>query len=74
VVRTPLGEVAIDRSGRAPGRGAYVCDDAVCQQAAVARGAVGRALDARVPAALFGPLPAPGVGPDEMSPDHEGGS
>jgi hypothetical protein len=27
---TPQGEVLLDRSGRLPGRGAYVCFDAVC--------------------------------------------
>jgi hypothetical protein len=51
-----------------------VCDDPECQQSALARGALRRALDTRIPAALFGPLPAPGVGPDEMISDHEGGS
>jgi len=66
--------VAVDPTGRAPGRGAYVCDDAACQQNALIRGALRRALDTHVPAALFGPPPAPGADPDEMITDHEGGS
>ncbi|MDR3848973.1 YlxR family protein, partial [Eggerthella sp.] len=28
VVRTPAGSVAFDGTGRAPGRGAYVCSEA----------------------------------------------
>ena len=74
VVRAPSGEVAVDPTGRAPGRGAYVCDDPACQQNAITRGALRRALDTHVPAALFGPLPAPGADPDELITDHEGGS
>ena len=50
VVRAPDGHVAIDESGRAPGRGAYVCRDGACLQRAVARGALGRALATRLPA------------------------
>jgi hypothetical protein len=51
-----------------------VCDDAACQQNALSRGALRRALEAHVPAALFGPPPAPGADLDEMINDHEGGS
>jgi predicted RNA-binding protein YlxR (DUF448 family) len=73
-VRSPGGEVLVDPTGRAPGRGAYVCDDAACQQNALTRGALRRALAASVPATLIGPPPAPGADPDEMITDHEGGS
>ena len=34
VVRAPDGQVAIDPTGRAPGRGAYLCRDASCWDAA----------------------------------------
>lgn len=74
MVRLPSGSVVIDPSGRAPGRGAYICDDPVCRQKAVARGALRRALAAPVPAALLGLPPAPGAEPDETTIDHEGGS
>lgn len=30
VVRSPEGEISIDRVGRKPGRGAYLCDDPHC--------------------------------------------
>ncbi len=36
--------VTLDLSGRAPGRGAYVHDDRDCVEAALARGALWRAL------------------------------
>ncbi len=42
VVRTPAGEVRVDPSGKAPGRGAYVHRDPGCARRALARG--GRAL------------------------------
>lgn len=49
VVRRPDGTVAVDPSGRQPGRGAYLCRDAACLSAAVRRGALARALGADVP-------------------------
>mgnify|MGYP001020464854 CR=1 FL=1 len=30
VVRTPSGELALDRGGKMSGRGAYICRDAAC--------------------------------------------
>jgi predicted RNA-binding protein YlxR (DUF448 family) len=35
VVRTPEGRVALDATGRLPGRGAYLCREAACLAAAV---------------------------------------
>lgn len=74
MVRDPAGDVAVDPSGRAAGRGAYVCLDAACQHNAITRGTLRRALDAPIPAALFGPPPAPGASTDDLVTDHEGGS
>jgi predicted RNA-binding protein YlxR (DUF448 family) len=42
----------LDVSGRANGRGAYVCRDASCIERAVTRGALGRALEVPVPKTL----------------------
>lgn len=48
IAATPWGEIVVDRSGRAPGRGAYVHRDAACVAAAFARGgALLRALRAQ---------------------------
>jgi len=42
----------IDETGRLAGRGAYLCRDAACWTLAAERGALGRALEAPVPAEL----------------------
>lgn len=49
VVRTPDGTVRLDETGRANGRGAYVCRDAACIDGAVTRAGLGRALEATLP-------------------------
>lgn len=55
VVRTPAGEVRVDPSGSAPGRGAYVHRDPACVRLALARGALARALRTT------------GLGPEEVA-------
>ena len=42
----------LDPTSRANGRGAYVCRDEVCIATAIDRGALGRALEAPLPADL----------------------
>jgi predicted RNA-binding protein YlxR (DUF448 family) len=54
VVRTPGGTIALDATGRASGRGAYVCIDPACQDLAIAKGTLRRALALQIPAGLFG--------------------
>lgn len=49
VVRTPGGEVHVDRTGRANGRGAYLCDDVSCLEKAIRRHSLARALKCEVP-------------------------
>jgi predicted RNA-binding protein YlxR (DUF448 family) len=44
IVRVDEGRVAVDPSGSAPGRGAYVHHDAGCVEAALEHGAVARSL------------------------------
>jgi predicted RNA-binding protein YlxR (DUF448 family) len=44
--------VALDPTGRSNGRGAYVCRDETCITTAIDRGALGRALEATLPADL----------------------
>ena len=46
IVRTPAGVVEVDRSGRAPGRGAYVHRRAGCAAAAMKRSSLVRSLRA----------------------------
>ncbi len=47
-VRGVDGEVSVDRSGRANGRGTYLCDDAACGEPARLADGVGRALGVRL--------------------------
>lgn len=44
VVRSSEGAVAVDPTGKAAGRGAYLCREAACWTAALRRGALSRAL------------------------------
>lgn len=44
IVRTPAGAVTIDLSGKANGRGAYLCDDPACWRRAAEGTMLDRAL------------------------------
>jgi predicted RNA-binding protein YlxR (DUF448 family) len=61
VVRSPDGMIAIDPTGRAPGRGAYLCHDAACFATAGRRHALERALGGPLPPAVVDAL-ATGLG------------
>ena len=56
VVRTPEGEVRIDESGRANGRGAYLCRDTACLDKAVKSRALERALETAITPELYDEL------------------
>jgi uncharacterized protein len=49
IVRAPDGSIAVDPTGRANGRGAYVCRDDGCIGGAFAHGGLARALGTSVP-------------------------
>ncbi|HUG30022.1 MAG TPA: YlxR family protein [Candidatus Limnocylindria bacterium] len=49
VVRTPDGVVHFDPTGRASGRGAYVCRDETCINGASGKGTLARALVSSLP-------------------------
>ncbi|MEI6285070.1 MAG: YlxR family protein [Bacillota bacterium] len=48
IVLTPDGEVAIDDNGKAPGRGAYVCDNEQCIKTAISKKKLERSLKSSV--------------------------
>jgi uncharacterized protein len=56
VVRRPSGEMEIDPTGRAPGRGAYVHRADACVREATRRGSLAHALKAPLGAAEAGRL------------------
>ena len=58
VVKSPQGEIAIDATGKMPGRGAYVCKDAQCLQKAVKTRQLERALEHPIDTAVFEALAA----------------
>lgn len=58
VVRPQEGEVHIDRTGKAPGRGAYVCNSLDCLKKAQKTRALERALDQRIEEGVFEALQA----------------
>jgi predicted RNA-binding protein YlxR (DUF448 family) len=49
IVRTPDGSVSFDDTGRANGRGAYLCADASCWHLALKKGSIERALGVPLP-------------------------
>jgi predicted RNA-binding protein YlxR (DUF448 family) len=49
IVRTPAGEIVIDETGRAAGRGAYVCRSIDCLDKTLTKGALSRALKTPLP-------------------------
>lgn len=53
VVRTPEGEVVVDDTGRANGRGAYLKKDLTVFEKAKASKALNRHLEAEVPDSVF---------------------
>ncbi len=48
VVRTPEGEIVIDKTGRRSGRGAYICPNSQCLETAIKRKALERALETEI--------------------------
>ena len=61
VVRAPDGSVSIDNSGRANGRGAYLCADQSCWPDALKKKSIERALGVTLPAEVRAQLEG-GVG------------
>ncbi|MBQ9062894.1 MAG: YlxR family protein [Eubacterium sp.] len=53
VLRTPEGAVILDPTGRANGRGAYLCRSAACLQKAVRNRGLARALEQEIPAEVL---------------------
>ena len=58
IVRTPEGEVLADRSGKASGRGAYLCPTVDCLEKAEKTHALERALEHGIEAEVFQKLRA----------------
>lgn len=53
IVRTPEGDVILDVSGKASGRGAYICKSAACLKKAMKSSRLERSLSASVSAEIY---------------------
>jgi len=53
IVRTPEGEVVVDRTGKKNGRGAYICPDPECLRLAMRSKALGNALSTEIPEEIY---------------------
>ena len=58
IVRSPAGTVAYDPTGKAPGRGAYLCGQSACLDLAVRRRSIQRALKVTDTVAVGGAVEA----------------
>ena len=58
VIRTPEGEIRLDPTGRANGRGAYLCRNPQCLEKARKKGALSRALQCEIPSSVYDELEA----------------
>jgi predicted RNA-binding protein YlxR (DUF448 family) len=56
IVRSPSGDVAYDPTGKAPGRGAYLCGQPACLETALKRRSIQRALKVSDAAAVGGAI------------------
>lgn len=49
VVRTPIGEIELDSSGKKAGRGAYICPDVACLKKALKGKSLEKSLQRTIP-------------------------
>ena len=56
VVRGPEGTVSLDFSGKAPGRGAYLCPNPECLKKALRSKALDRSLEVTIPEEVYARL------------------
>jgi len=53
VVKSPEGEVSIDFTGRANGRGAYICNDVACLEKAVKTRRLSKAFSMQIDMQIY---------------------
>lgn len=53
VIRTPEGTVLLDKTGKANGRGAYICNSKKCFEKAIKRNAFNSSLKVSFPADVY---------------------
>lgn len=58
IVRSPNGDIAIDESGKANGRGAYVCRCGDCMSGLIKKRALNKAFKAQIDVGVYAALAA----------------
>jgi len=53
VLRTPEGQIVLDRTGKMSGRGAYLCPSVNCFKKAVKQRRIETSLEVSIPAEIF---------------------
>lgn len=53
VVKTKEGEVFLDKTGKANGRGAYICNSDACLEKAIKSKRIARALSTEIPEEIY---------------------
>ncbi len=53
IIKTAEGDVAIDRTGKKNGRGAYICDDRACLEKAVRTKGLDRSFKEKIPPQVY---------------------
>lgn len=53
MVRTPEGQIVVDRTGKTPGRGAYLCPERACLEQAIKKRRFARTLRTAVPDEVY---------------------
>lgn len=53
VVKTKEGEVFLDKTGKANGRGAYICNSCACLDKAIKSKRIARALSTEIPEEIY---------------------
>lgn len=56
IVRSSEGVVKVDKTSKAPGRGAYICPNPACLERAVKSHALERALEHKIEEAVYNQL------------------
>lgn len=53
IVKTPSGEIVLDKTGKISGRGAYICKSAQCLKKAVKTARIERSLSCKIPEDVY---------------------
>jgi predicted RNA-binding protein YlxR (DUF448 family) len=74
VVKSPEGVISLDKTGRSPGRGAYVCPDAECLKKARKTKRIERVFETQIPEEVYEALEKELCDPGHAIPHGEGRS